>query len=479
MLAPYFGTSHFVWTAQIAVTLLALASGYALGGRLADRQGALAKLFQLVLAAAAYLALSLLFTKPLAFVALDGTNLPVGSLLVSCALFFPPLTALAASGPILVRALTREVREVGSRVGVLSAVSTAGSVAGTLLVSYAMIPNLANSTSMGLTAGGLAAWAVVFFLRWGRLQSSQTVLLALLVVGLVGGSRTARLSIPEGHVLVDEVNSPFGVLQVIDDDLTGHRFYLNDYLIQNTYSVDEERSVNLFTYMLELLAVGYTERLDNVLCIGLGVGMTPSAIAARGAQVEVIEINPKIVEVAERYFGFDPGRVQVVIGDGRHVIKKGESKYDAIVLDAFLGDASPSHLMTREAFSEMKERMTDEAVLVINSFGNFTPGKDFFTASLDQTLRAVFQHVKIQADGNGNVFFVAGDVSLDHYRRHPTWNHAPDFLQTRIRNVWDSDQRVAASHGMVLTDNYNPVEFRDADNREAIRRDLALSMASR
>ena len=37
MLAPYVGTSHFVWTAQIAVTLVALAAGYYVGGRLVDR----------------------------------------------------------------------------------------------------------------------------------------------------------------------------------------------------------------------------------------------------------------------------------------------------------------------------------------------------------------------------------------------------------------------------------------------------------
>src|SRR3954465_2165996 len=80
MLSPYVGLSHFVWTAQIAVTLVALACGYYIGGKLADKSQHLSRLYSAILAAAGYLTVTVLICEPVAYWALDF-SLPVGSLL--------------------------------------------------------------------------------------------------------------------------------------------------------------------------------------------------------------------------------------------------------------------------------------------------------------------------------------------------------------------------------------------------------------
>src|SRR5262249_33865452 len=151
MLSPYVGLSHFVWTAQIAVTLIALACGYYLGGRLADRSQDLAGLYWAILGAAGYLALSVLICAPVAYWCLDF-RLALGSLLASLILFFVPLALLAMTGPFLIRVITASVSGVGGNVGRLTAISTIGSFAGTLLIGYFLIPYLPNSTTMFLTA---------------------------------------------------------------------------------------------------------------------------------------------------------------------------------------------------------------------------------------------------------------------------------------------------------------------------------------
>ena len=94
MLAPYVGTSHFVWTAQIAVTLMALATGYYAGGRMVDRSPKLGKMYGCVLVAAIYLCGSVLAVKSVAYWCLDF-NLALGSLLAAALLFFIPLSLLA------------------------------------------------------------------------------------------------------------------------------------------------------------------------------------------------------------------------------------------------------------------------------------------------------------------------------------------------------------------------------------------------
>src|SRR5437868_9064449 len=90
MLSPYVGTSHFVWTAQITVTLMALAVGYYFGGWLVDKTANLARLYTCILFAAAYLALSVLLCERVAYEFL-GFNPGPGALLSSAILFFAPL----------------------------------------------------------------------------------------------------------------------------------------------------------------------------------------------------------------------------------------------------------------------------------------------------------------------------------------------------------------------------------------------------
>lgn len=151
MLAPYLGTSHFVWTAQIAVTLVALAAGYAIGGWIADRPGQLDYLYTALIPAALWLCGAAWACEPLAFKCLR-LRLAVGSLLASATLFFVPLALLAMVGPLCIRWLTSSLSSVGRKVGSLNALSTFGSVVGTLLISYVFIPFLPNSWTLYLTA---------------------------------------------------------------------------------------------------------------------------------------------------------------------------------------------------------------------------------------------------------------------------------------------------------------------------------------
>src|SRR5260221_9835501 len=92
MLAPFVGTSHFVWTAQIAVTLVALAVGYYLGGRWVDQTPGLRRIYFCILGAAVYLSITVLMVRPVAY-ACPGLPLAFGSLLASTVLFFVPLAA--------------------------------------------------------------------------------------------------------------------------------------------------------------------------------------------------------------------------------------------------------------------------------------------------------------------------------------------------------------------------------------------------
>ncbi|MGA2660170.1 MAG: fused MFS/spermidine synthase [Verrucomicrobiota bacterium] len=477
MLSPFLGLSHFVWTAQIAVTLVALACGYYAGGRLADRSQRLAWLYWAILGGAIYLALTVLLCKPVAYWCLDTFNsLAVGSLLTSAFLFFLPLALLAMTGPFLVRVITSSVAGVGSNVGRLTSIGTLGSFAGTLLIGYIMIPFLPNSVTMYLTALALMLVCLGYFIVFGRRVAAPVAL--ALVCGTVIGLQLNRGQAVQIPALVEVFrgNSNFGQLLVLDRRDGSCRYYLNDFLFQNTYDPARRQSRSYFTYMLSGLARASVSNVNDVLCIGLGIGIVPMDFARQGTRVDVVEINPAVVPVAARFFDLQRDKINLTIDDGRHFLNRCRKHYDAVILDAFLGDSSPSHLLTREAFESMRRVLRPGGALVINSFGNLDPERDFFCASLNRTLKSVFRSVRMCTSGDGGIFFAATD--------HPTIDfvHPPDLEGVHPAVLHDAQAGYAnvvstpPGHGLVLTDNYNPAEFFDAHNRETNRRRLALML---
>jgi spermidine synthase len=475
MLSPYVGLSHFVWTAQIAVTLVALACGYYVGGRLADRTQQLSSLYWAILAAAVYLAITVLICRPVAYWCLDF-RLAVGSLLASMILFFVPLALLAMTGPFLVRVITSSVSGVGGNVGRLTSIGTIGSFVGTLLIGYFMIPFLPNSITMYLTSLALLLICGGYFAIFrGAALAPLTV---ILVVGLSAwfGARDAAKSNYQRFVEKFYGNSHFGQIQVLDRTNGSVRYYLNDFLVQNTYDPERKQSVSQFTYLLSGLARAYVTNVNDVLCIGLGVGIVPMDFATHGARVDVAEINPAIVPVGAKFFGLDTNKLNITIDDARHFLNRCDKKYDAVILDAFLGDSSPSHLFTREAFSSIRRVLRPGGALVINSFGNLEPGHDFFVASLDRTLKSVFASVHLHtATSDGGMFFVASDrTPLEFVRKPDLQSIHPMVVDDAEASFNHIVETVHDEDGLVLTDNYNPAEFYDAKNREEIRHSLAM-----
>ncbi len=474
MLSPYLGMSHFVWTAQIAVTLVALACGYYAGGRLVDRSLNLGRLYAGILTAGLYLAVTVAVRKPVAYGCLKF-DLAAGSLLASTFLFFVPLCLLAMVGPFLVRVLTSSVQNVGGNVGRLTALSTLGSFAGTVLIGYVLIPLLPNSMTMYLTALTLMLLAAAYFfgVRGAKGHGATTVLLILAGGGIgylgVASDRWAGRQSTE----IFRANSNFGLLQVLHVTNSHQRYYLNDYLIQNTYDTNEQKSVSMFTFMLHGLAKVYTTNIEDVLCIGMGVGIVPMEFAREGARVDVAEINPAVVPLARDFFGLQPEKLNLALTDGRYFLNQTKKQYDAVILDAFLGDSSPSHLMTREAFASMRRVLRPGGVLVINTFAVLEGEHDFFAASLFKTLQSVFPSVLIHSGRYGNTLYVASLKPELKFVRQPDFSRVHPLPLEQVREAYTRLREPHPDHGRVLTDDYNPVEFYDAVNREETRKNLA------
>ncbi|OUS32082.1 spermidine synthase [Thalassotalea sp. 42_200_T64] len=115
---------------------------------------------------------------------------------------------------------------------------------------------------------------------------------------------------------------------------------------------------------------------QKVLIIGLGGGTLSNSLLELYPQIEIdnVEIDPAVVRVAKNYFDFkETDKVRSHTKDGRIFIKRAQRKqqrYDLIILDAFNGEYIPEHLLTQEFLEETKSLLTEQGVLVANTFSS-------------------------------------------------------------------------------------------------------------
>ncbi|MBL68442.1 MAG: hypothetical protein CMO74_08340 [Verrucomicrobiales bacterium] len=256
--------------------------------------------------------------------------------------------------------------------------------------------------------------------------------------------------------VLDRVRSPHGILMVIqrEERSIQRRRLLNDELIQNTYDPRLRKSLSTFTGALVGLARAYTARVQAALCLGVGAGMVPRQLAADGAAVDAVEINPHITRVAEEWFDFDPAAVSLVHAEGRAFAEESLAQYDLIVLDVFLGGAAPLHFFTREAAEIFHGRLRPEGVLVVNTFGEFDPRQREMSAGFHKTLRTVFGGLSVgaHASGQGNVFHVAVRGRDLELLRSPDFSGEHPAIQFELQMMWEGRREFDSAKGEVLSD---------------------------
>jgi predicted membrane-bound spermidine synthase len=141
ILAPYFGSGVYTWSALIAVTLVALALGYVYGERLADRLPRTDILYNLCLAAGLWTLSTPILASPLLSPLVDITDIRIKLLISSCILYYPNMFLLGAVVPFVIRLIARQDETAGSASGRVFAVSTVGGLFGALATGFILIPN--------------------------------------------------------------------------------------------------------------------------------------------------------------------------------------------------------------------------------------------------------------------------------------------------------------------------------------------------
>lgn len=481
-LNPYFGSGIYTWASLISTVLAALTIGYFVGGWLADRAPSPTVLGATVLIGSAYLVVLPAFAGSLLQTVMDNVeDVRMGSLASSFALMFFPVTFLGMYSPFAIRLLLASAQRSGVVSGAVYGVSTAGSILGTLGTAFLLMPTI-GSRAITLTLGiaGVIAGVLLMALK-PLMRRAHTAVVAAAILVFAGHCARAEDLRPQDLVdlqvreqllrhadgkvasLESEYNAIF-VTKTRQYLLMSTRLRRDDYT-QSVINLQDPD--DLPARYMQNMTVGmvYPDAVKRVLMVGLGGGATSTYLGRHTPEliIDVVEIDPAIIQAAKTYFGIrETARVHYLEADGRVYLNRHKEPYDLILLDAFQRGDIPFHLLTKEFFTLVKDRLTPNGAVAFNLAG----GTKLYASAL-ATLRAVFPTVDLYppfADNGDDGTQVIAVATLGPRLERAALMQKAAALQERHR-FHIPLTRVAAlrvekpdvPQGDVLTDDFAPV----------------------
>lgn len=366
LLAPYFGASLFVWTNIIGVVLLALAIGYYIGGRLADRKGgktAKKIFYPIILITGILISIIPFVGKPVfifAYNAIAYQNLSVflSSLAATLVIFIIPLVLLGMVSPIAVRLSFSKLNTAGRTIGSLYAFSTIGSIIGTFLPVLVTIPLLGSRETFFLFGGILVLLGIV--------GTGRALLIILLAIPI--SLFFLPNAIHAGQNLEFEGESVYNYIRIYKDK-TGSRMLLTN----------EGRGVQSVYNLASAFTGFYWDAATFLPALNPGgkkflILGTAGASSARilhyffpNLKLEGVEIDPLMVQVAKRYFAADTVGININVEDGRLFLNQTKNIYDFIMVDVYKDEMYiPFHLATKEFFETVLWRLSENGSMMMN-----------------------------------------------------------------------------------------------------------------
>ena len=394
MVAPEFGSSIYTWGSIIGVFLAALSLGYYHGGRHASSHASNGRLVRFFLGTAFYVAV-VVFAGDLLVRSTVALPLPsrFASLPAVTLLFGPPTYLLGFVSPYA--AELSEKAEIGAASGHVYAVGTVGSIVGAFATTFVLVPSL-SVDEIGLVFGLLSVGTAVAVARPSpdRAQAAGSVFaVSLLLVAAVWGGAPG---VAVGGDVVYETQTPYQQLRVVDRGDV-RTLYLDGQPHSAMDMNDPNRHVFDYTryFHLPYLFAADPDDVDRVLFVGGGGFTGPKRFVEEyNVTVDVVELDPEVVDVAKRHFRVEESdRLNVYTQGGRQFLQETNRTYDLIVLDAYKKDKVPFQLTTVEFMRLAESRLSEDGILYANLISAPSgPASKFYRAEY-KTMARVFPHV--------------------------------------------------------------------------------------
>jgi len=454
LLAPYFGSSTIVWANLIGIVLAALALGYWLGGRLADRRPEPSLLGFIVLGAAVCVAAIPFVAKPLLDLTVEGLDdasagAVVGSFLGVLLLCAPPVVLLGMVSPFAIRLAVSSVETAGAVAGRLYALSTAGSLLGTFLPALLLIPAIGTQRTF-LVIAALLALSSCFLLGPRYL--------------VVAAALAALVAVPPGAVkaeagLLYEETSYHQYIQVVERPDGRRVLHLNEGVaVHSVWQADSVLTGGVWDAFLAVPPL-LGRPLERVAILGNAAGTTARALGVYypDARIDGVELDPAVSRVGRRYFGMgDNPLLSIHDADARPFLRSTDSRYDLIVVDAYHQPYVPFYLATREFFRLVRDRLAPGGIVALNVAT--VPDDDRLVRAIGRTLAAELPQVLEWPALRFNTIVLGLTAPLDPEELGRRLRSGPADLAP-LRDLLERDVEPLVASGRPWTDDRAPVEW--------------------
>jgi predicted membrane-bound spermidine synthase len=362
LLAPLFGNSLHVWSAVMAITLGGLASGYFFGGFISKKNNK-EKLLFTVLCLASICLLVMPHLQILFYYITNVFPFMLAVVLSVFVLLFPVTMLMGCTSPLIISILTANALDSGENSGKIYGVSTVGGIVATFLSGFYLIPNYGIKVCLTVFAILLCGVTLLLFLKKKSNQSFYLIFVVILFYSFKAP--------PLNKNTVYKIESLLGTIEVRDElDLTDSLTVIRKLLVNNI----AQSEMNLSTHKtasdyVKLVESNFQKKVNGkALVVGLGGGMFANTLHHMGYEVTAVEYDKHIIDVARKYFYLNDS-VKTICSDARYFMNQSKQKYDLVLFDVFKGEEQPSHIITLESLSKLKNSIDSNTTCVVNTYG--------------------------------------------------------------------------------------------------------------
>jgi spermidine synthase len=463
MLAPYFGTSLPVWAAALGLTLGGLAAGYFLGGLLSLRFGKNPNgLYYILLLAGAFIALMPITSHWIMGATVDW-DLRWGSVVALLFFMVPPLVLLGMTSPIIIELITYDKAKAGKVAGTVYAISTVGGILFTFATGFWIISTFGISNPCFVLGALLSIFPLFSLVKNGSRWP-----IALIPIHLFAFTQHHFTSSSTNTLYkVEGIMGQITVRDFTDNNQTYRGLFVNNTLQTVECLTDPQTYYWPYTHMLTDFITA-TDSVQRSLLVGMAGGTLIRPLNKRGIATDIVEIDPRMVTVANEFFGLDK-TARIIIDDGRHYINTSKEQYDLVIFDSFQGESAPGHLLTQESLDRLQGIMPSEGLFMINFYGFDEGPAGAISHLVYQTLVANGWHVLVfatpGADYERNLEFVASpSASALQKWQDSLYEKYPNRVGDEITPVF-SEYPSFPPHQLLTDDNTQPLLYAEAAKR--------------
>jgi spermidine synthase len=205
-----------------------------------------------------------------------------------------------------------------------------------------------------------------------------------------------------------EKTSAYAKISVTEDENGLRTLLFDNDVRQSVGKVGDPAHLELPYTRAMPVGLAFVDEPKRMLIVGLGGGTIPSFLHKHYPRcvIDVVDIDPDVVDVAKRFFGFrEDATLRAYVNDGRRFIDQSPRPYDIIFLDAYGPDNIPYHLATREFLQAVRRKLAPTGAAVANVWSSHS---NPLYHSMVRTYQEVFDEIYIQdVRGAGNRILVA------------------------------------------------------------------------